>query len=131
MTDELDIAPGLADNLRALRKAKGWSQGDLAQHTGTHLTHVSRVETGKYTPSLEFVVKVASALGVTVDALLKPQEDLTQEVRIEDKALAERLRLLEALDPDERDALIKVIDSMLTKHRMRQLLEGAPGRAER
>lgn len=119
------VAPGLADNMRALRKQKGWSQAGLAKRISVHLTHISRVETGKYTPSLEFVVKVARAFGVNVDNLLKPQEEGAQKVSIEDKELAERLTLLETLDEDEREALIKVIDSMLTKHRMRQLLESS------
>jgi hypothetical protein len=30
---------------------------------------------------------------------------------------------MDALDKDEREAVIKVIDSMLTKHRMRALLD--------
>jgi transcriptional regulator with XRE-family HTH domain len=119
---------GLAGNIRQLRKARGWSQSDLAERIGVHLTHVSRVETGKYIPSLDFVVRAAQAFGIAVDALLFKREDNARDVRIEDKNLAERLRLLESLDKDERDALIKVIDSMLTKHRMRELLEQSPAR---
>jgi|GEM_PF-858299 len=121
------VSSNLARNMKALRKAHGWSQSDLAERTGAHLTHVNRVETGKYNPSVDFVVKVAAAFGVSVDALLNAQEeDGLQEVRIEDKDLAERLRLLESLDKEERDALIKVMDSMLTKQRMRQLLSESP-----
>lgn len=123
---EQALAPGLAANMRALRKAKGWSQSELAERIGVHLTHVSRVETGKYVPALDFVVRAAHAFGVGVDALLAAPDSGLQEVRVEDKDLAERLHLLEALDADERQALIKVIDSMLTKHRMRQLLEAHP-----
>lgn len=124
--DASPVLSALAINLRALRKAKGWSQADLASRIGVHLTHVSRVELKMYLPSVDFVVKAADAFGVSVDGLLKSQEDGLQEVKIEDLELGERLRLLEKLEKPERDALITVIDSMLTKHRIRQFLEEKP-----
>jgi transcriptional regulator with XRE-family HTH domain len=128
-TAKAPVLPALARNMRELRKAKGWSQSELAERIGAHLTHVSRVETGKYTPGLDFVIKAAQALGTSVDALLFEGKDLASEIRIEDKDLAERLRLMEKLEDHERDAVITVIDSMLTKQRMRQLLEEKPVRA--
>lgn len=114
----------LANNLKKLRKAKGLSQADLASEIGAHLTHVSRVETGKYIPSLEFVAKAAKALGITIDFLLSETEDGSQEIRIEDKDLADRLRLMETLEEREREALFTFIDTMLTKQRMKRVLEG-------
>lgn len=120
------LASVLAANLRAYRKAKGWSQADLAEHTGTHLTNVSRIELGVYLPSVEFVVKAARAFGVGVDILLTPPEDGPKEVRIEDVEMGQRLQMLEKLEKQERDALITVIDSMLTKHRIKQFLEDKP-----
>jgi DNA-binding XRE family transcriptional regulator len=80
------------------------------------------VETGKYSPSVDFVIELARVFGVSVDAILGEHEDGIQEVRIENKDLVERLRLLESLDEDERQALIKVMDSMLTKKKVIELL---------
>jgi transcriptional regulator with XRE-family HTH domain len=117
-------APGLAANIRAFRKARGWSQGELAERIGAHLTHVSRVETGKYNPGLDFLVRAAEAFGVTLDELVWGEDSALDEVRVEDRDLAERLRLLETLDESERGAVITVIDAMLTKHRMRRVIEG-------
>lgn len=116
----------LARNMRELRKAKNLSQSELAERIGAHLTHVSRVETGKYIPSLDFVVKAAEVLDVRLDTLLSERPDPSQDVRIEDKELAERLRLMETLDKREREAVITVIDAMLTKQRVRSLLEEKP-----
>jgi len=113
----------LARNLRALRSERGWSQAELAERIGVHLTHVSRVETGKYTPGLEFVVEAARAFGITVDQLVSEHPDDLQEVRLEDKELSERLRLLESLDPRDREALFTIMDAVLTKQRMKQVLE--------
>jgi transcriptional regulator with XRE-family HTH domain len=125
-----DLTPGLAANLKALRKARGWSQTEVAERLGFHLTHVNRIETGRQVPSLEFVVKAAQTFGVGVDQLLAGEENPLEEVRLEDKALAERLRLIETLDPREKSALMTVIDSMLTKHRIRQFIEEQPAEAE-
>jgi transcriptional regulator with XRE-family HTH domain len=119
---ERQAPQGLASNIRNLRKARGWSQTALAERIGAHLSHVNRVETGKYTPSLDFIVKVAEAFGVTVDDIVADQNDVLKEVRVEDKELSERIRLLESLDKKERDAIITVIDSMLTKKKMLDLL---------
>jgi transcriptional regulator with XRE-family HTH domain len=118
-----DVAPGLPDYLRELRKACGWSQADLADRLGYHLTHVNRIETGKQLPSLDFVVRAAREFGLSVDQLLAGREDGLEEVRLEDKELAERVKLIDTLDEREREALLTVIDSMLTKHRIRSLLE--------
>jgi transcriptional regulator with XRE-family HTH domain len=120
---------GIASNLRALRQVRGWTQGELAQKVGVHLTQINRVELGRTVPGVDFALRLARALGVTVDALLSPDEG-AREVRVEDKDLAERLRLLEGLDREKRDVVIKVIDSMLTEQRMRQLLEQKPGPAQ-
>lgn len=125
---ENKMATCLARNLKRLRKARGLSQADFAGQIGAHLTHVSRVETGKYIPSLEFVVKAAKALEVSTDTLLSEAEDGGQEIRIEDKDLADRLRLMATLEKREREALFTFIDTMLTKQRMKKVIEGSPER---
>jgi transcriptional regulator with XRE-family HTH domain len=116
----------LAANLRALRKAKGWSQADLAGRTNVHVTHVSRVELGMYMPSLEFALNAATALGVNVEALITPADQAIADVRVEDLEMSQRLRLLDLLDKRDRDALFIVIDAFLTKHRIRQFLNDNP-----
>jgi transcriptional regulator with XRE-family HTH domain len=124
-----EAASPLGSHLRKLRKARGWSQAELAERIDAHLTHVSRVETGKYSPRLDSVVKAARALGVTVDELVSEREEGFQEIRLEDKDLTERLRLLESLDEHEKSALLTVIDAVLTKKKMFDLLQGERGAA--
>ena len=116
----------LAANLRSLRKAKGWSQTELAERTSVHVTHISRVELGMYMPSLEFALNAAHALGVSVEALISPPEQALADVRSQDLEMAQRLRLLELLDKRERDAIFIVIDAFLTKQRIRNFLDQNP-----
>ena len=49
--------------LREARKAKGMTQEHLAGLVGTKKSNISRLESGRYNPSLDFLVKVADGLG--------------------------------------------------------------------
>ena len=89
---------GLADNLKRLRKKQGWSQTQLAKQIGSHLSHVNRIETGKYNPSLDVVQKLASVFDVSIDYLVSDTEEDFKEVRIKDKSLLQRVKLIDSLD---------------------------------
>ena len=52
----------LHDNIKRLRKQKGWSQTELAKKIGSHLSHVNRTKIGKYKPSVDVLVKLADYL---------------------------------------------------------------------
>lgn len=112
----------LSQRIRFLRKKKGLNQGELAEKVGINPSHLSRLENGKYQPSVDALQKIAEALEVSVDFLLSDDESGELEVKIENKSLSERLRLIDTLDEADQQALIQVIDSMLTKQRMKQLL---------
>jgi transcriptional regulator with XRE-family HTH domain len=113
---------GLSNNLKSLRKKKGWSQTQLAEQIGSHLSHINRIETGKYNPSLDVVQKLANVFDVTIDYLISDTDEDFKEVRIEDKELMERVKLIDSLDAEDRTALIRVIDSMLTKKKIMNLI---------
>ena len=53
------------------RKALGIKQAVLAEKIGVNGNHLSSVETGKVTSSLELFVKICDELGVTPDYLLE------------------------------------------------------------
>ncbi len=112
----------LAKNIKQLRNNKGWSQTKLAEEIGAHLSHINRLETGKYNPSIDVLMKLASVLDSSLDGLVYGKDKEISEVKIEDKGLAERIRLIDSLDLEDRQALIRVIDSMLTKNKILGLL---------
>ena len=60
----------LAGNLRRLRKAKGLSQDALAFEAGINRTYIGGVERGERNVSLDNIVRLAAALGVTPAELL-------------------------------------------------------------
>lgn len=57
--------------LRELRLKKNKSQGDVAKVLGVHRSYISGLERGKRNPSLLTVHKVAKALNVPVEDLMK------------------------------------------------------------
>ena len=58
--------------LRQLRKAKGWSQEELADEADLDRTFVSSCERGVRNLSLESICRLADALGEPRHSLLKP-----------------------------------------------------------
>ena len=57
--------------LRETRLKKNLSQGDVARILGVHRTYISGLERGRRNPSLLTVQKIARALRVPIEDLLK------------------------------------------------------------
>ena len=57
--------------LREVRLKKKLSQGDVARILGVHRSYISGLERGRRNPSLLTVHKVAKALGVSTNELMK------------------------------------------------------------
>ena len=53
----------IVQQLKEVRKAEGMTQEHLAELVGTKKSNISRLESGRYNPSLDFLVKVADGLG--------------------------------------------------------------------
>ncbi len=59
----------LARALKVERAKKGWTQDDLARESGVAANTIARYESGRNMPSLDVAVKMARALGCSVDEL--------------------------------------------------------------
>jgi len=59
--------------LRALREAAGKSQGDLADRAGLSRTYLNQLEAGKRDPSLSTLMRLAQALNVKLEALIRAE----------------------------------------------------------
>ena len=60
--------------LRARRKAAGMSQTELAVRAGLSSSFVSRMENGLRGPTVETVVELANALGMSASDLMREVE---------------------------------------------------------
>ena len=57
----------IAPQLRQVRKEQGMTQERLAEKVGTRKSNISRLESGRYNPSLDFLEKVAGGLGREIE----------------------------------------------------------------
>lgn len=67
----MDIRRVLSQNVRELRKKQGLSQEGLAFECELHRTYISGVERGVRNPTITVLARIAEALGVDPDRLLK------------------------------------------------------------
>ncbi len=66
-----DISSQLGQNLKRIRTKKKMSQGDIARALEVHRAYISGIESGKRNPTLATIKKLADALGVSANELLK------------------------------------------------------------
>lgn len=66
-----EISLKLGGNLKRIRTAKNLSQGAIARKLEVHRSYISGIENGKRNPTLATIDKLAKALNVSVDKLLK------------------------------------------------------------
>jgi transcriptional regulator with XRE-family HTH domain len=65
----------IGDRLRALRKEKKFSQGDIEKKTGLLRCYISRIENGHTVPAVETLEKFARALEVPMYQLFYDGEE--------------------------------------------------------
>jgi transcriptional regulator with XRE-family HTH domain len=100
-----------------LRKARGWSQQELARRLGTSGVIVGRYERGGMTPSIKVASKLAEIFGVTIDSLIAEREipDI-----LHDSGMIARWKAIDELGADDREKVLFVVDSILRDARARQ-----------
>jgi transcriptional regulator with XRE-family HTH domain len=62
--------------VRRLRQERGWSQQELSLRSGISTPHISSIEREKRFPSLEYALRLANALGVSLPALCDERREL-------------------------------------------------------
>jgi transcriptional regulator with XRE-family HTH domain len=76
------------EKLKTERNKKGWSQEELAEKLFVSRQSVSKWENGQNYPGIEIIIKISDLFGLTIDELLRSDEELTKTVIKESKKLA-------------------------------------------
>lgn len=74
----------LGERIRELRKAKGLTQEQLAELVGVEPRHISRVEGGYSSPSIERLARIAEILDVPIKELFDYMHLNDSEDRLKD-----------------------------------------------
>jgi len=84
---------------------------------GTSGPIIGRYERGEMVPSVEVAKKLADTLGVTLDYMV---DDAGRNADIKDKAMLQRLMDIEAMETEDKKAIVQVIDSLLRDAKARK-----------
>ena len=114
----------LSEQLKAIRKANGFTQIELSKVIGIERSTYASYETGRNRPDVSLLEKIAKAFGVTVDYIIgldtsKPlklgdnvkdynadkEPKLLSELSVEEKAIIAKLRV----EPSKADKVQKML----------------------
>ncbi|KPQ38945.1 MAG: helix-turn-helix domain-containing protein [Phormidium sp.] len=70
----MQIAARFGHRVRSVRKLRGFSQEQLAEHCGLHRTYIGSVERGERNITLVNAQKIAEALSVSLCDLVQENE---------------------------------------------------------
>ncbi|HEY2717360.1 MAG TPA: helix-turn-helix transcriptional regulator [Solirubrobacterales bacterium] len=70
MKPRYDVAVGIGENLRRLRRRVGLSQEELSFRSSVHRTDISKIERGESLPRTDTLLKLAGGLEVEPQELL-------------------------------------------------------------
>ncbi len=112
----------LNTTLKQVREVKGLSQKELAGLINMAQAQYSRIESGKTDPSFSVVVRISKALGLNLSELFQADE-IFSDTNSYDKTLMEKLRLLDSLDDVEKKSIYNLIDSLISKKKLKDNLQ--------
>ena len=72
--EQRDTRHSVIDQYVQCRKLQGMTQAELAKRAGIPRSNITRFESGNYNPSLEQLVRIASALGMMLQVQLVAKE---------------------------------------------------------
>ncbi len=98
--------------------SKKKTQADLGKAVGTSGDIIGKYERDEIKPSIDTAAKIADALQVTIDYLIKN----TEYQNIDNDAL-KRLKLLEKLSPEDKAHIFALMDAFLAKNKLQTLLQ--------
>ena len=93
--------------IKKLRKLHNISQERLADKANLTQQHISRVEQGTNTPSIETLIKLSEALRVSIDVMVNTNDNVTNR---RDIIILEKIKIL---NENNKNKVLGYIDSLL------------------
>lgn len=107
----------LADKIIALRRARGWSQEELAERLGVSRQAVSKWESAQSVPELDKVLQLSELFEVSTDTLLKPEAPLPGGIPAPADTVVQESESTSQTEPQEQtEAPICVTLEMAEEH---------------
>lgn len=103
-----------------LRKAKNWSQSDLAGKVGVSYTQIGRYETKDAQPPAAVLKKIADALDSTVDFLVNGNSEDKAKASLVDAEVIRYFKEVDTLPAEDKTALLRVIAGFIRDVKTKQ-----------
>lgn len=111
----------LGDRITELRKAKAWSQGELAKKIGVSYMQMSRYEIRGVQPPANVMQKLADVLGTSVDFLISGDKTEKAKASLKDTELLQQFQAVEQITDDDKTVVKKLIDAFIVKKQIQQM----------
>lgn len=106
----------IGERLRTIRRERGMTQSELAEAIGTHFTSISQIERGLRGLTIQQLVKLARALGVSPNEVLLDGHKAKEKISRKSSRLRRRLQRIEELPLSEQRAILKILDGLVERH---------------
>ena len=110
-------------NLVKLRKEKWLTQEDLVKLSGVAISQIRRYETDKSSPSLDVIIRLAKALGVSIDEMVFDKVTGIAASKIIDRELLEQFEIISAMTKDEKYVVKKMLEGVIVKHQVEKMMK--------
>lgn len=113
----------LGDIIKKMREERGLSQKEVASSVGIDRGQYSRIETNKVEPTLSTLEKIAQAFKIEVEDFFKKELPVT--VDSFDKSLVEKVKIIDELEPEQKNHIYAIIDMAVSNKRLKHTLTTA------
>jgi len=103
--DEIDYKK-IGMRIRCKRKAKNWTQSELARKCGISMAFVGHIERGSRIMSMDTFIKICEVLDVSADELL------WDTVKVSDCNMQRMLDTAEAENPENYKLYVRIMESV-------------------
>jgi plasmid maintenance system antidote protein VapI len=97
----------------------------MADLIHTHRSGYSKMENNQQEIPVDCLIQIAKNFGMSVDDVIYFDEKngLPNEISLNDKATLEQLQLINELDIEEKNILLKLIETFVSKKRFKDYLQ--------
>ena len=95
----------------------------MATHIGVDKSAYSKIEKGSRALTVEELQKMAGLFNMTTDQIINFDGKFPKEVVLEDKTTVEQMKLIQQLDDEDKQTILRLIDKMLTNKKFKDFFQ--------
>jgi transcriptional regulator with XRE-family HTH domain len=112
----------IGEKIKDLRKEKGINQQEIADLIGMHRSNYSKIENGQRELSVSALSNIASFFDLSTDQLMG-EPDFPSEVKVADKTIMEKVKMIDQLEDEEKQTIFKMIDAFITNKKFKNFFK--------